>query len=118
MGCEILHEISIMMEVVRYVENFARQNGVTKIQTLVLQIGELSSVVPRYIKACYPVCIEGTLLENAALEIEVLPGNGICHECNKVFRIIESNGKCPNCSSLDWETLCGREFNIKEIVAC
>ncbi|OYO91143.1 hydrogenase nickel incorporation protein HypA, partial [Lachnotalea glycerini] len=49
-----MHEIGVMMEVVKTVENFAKQNGVTQIQTLVLQIGELSSVIPRYIEACFP----------------------------------------------------------------
>ena len=113
-----MHEIGVMMEVVKTVENFARKNGVTKIQTLVLQIGELSSMIPRYIEACYPGAVEGTILEETKLEIEVLPGNAICKKCNKVFNLIENNNKCPHCESRDWEILCGKEFMIKEIIAC
>ena len=106
------------MEVVKTVENFARRNGVTKIQTLVLQIGELSSSIPRYVEACYPAAVEGTLLQDTELKIEILPGNGICKDCNKVFNIIENNSKCPKCGSSHWELLSGKEFMIKEIVAC
>jgi len=106
------------MEVVKTVENFARRNGVTKIQTLVLQIGELSSSIPRYVEACYPAAVEGTLLQDTELKIEILPGNGICKDCNKVFNIIENNSKCPKCGSNHWELLSGKEFMIKEIVAC
>lgn len=113
-----MHEIGVMFEVVKTVENFAKQNGVTNIQTLVLQIGELSTVVPRYIKACYPAAVDGTLLQDTELEIEILPGNAICHDCNKVFNIMENRSICPYCKSRDWEMLSGREFNIKEIVAC
>jgi len=113
-----VHEIGVVMEVVKTVENFARRNGVTKIQTLVLQIGELSSSIPRYVEACYPAAVEGTLLQDTELKIEILPGNGICKDCNKVFNIIESNSKCPKCGSNHWELLSGREFMIKEIVAC
>ncbi|KAB1437431.1 hydrogenase maturation nickel metallochaperone HypA [Candidatus Galacturonibacter soehngenii] len=113
-----MHEIGVMIEVVKTVEKFAKQNGVTQIQTLVLQIGELSTVVPRYIKACYPAAIEGTLLENTQLQIEILPGNAICDSCNKVFNILESKSVCPYCNSKNWEMLTGKEFNIKEIVAC
>lgn len=113
-----MHEIGVVIEVIKTVEDFAKQNGVTKIQTLVLQIGELSTVIPRYIKACYPAAIEGTMLEEAELEIEILPGNAICTDCNKVFNILESKRVCPHCKSLDWEMLSGKEFNIKEIVAC
>lgn len=113
-----MHEIGTMLEVVKTVENFARRNGVTKIQTLVLQIGELSSTIPRYIEACYPMAVEGTMLQDTELKIEILPGNGICKKCNKVFNIIENNQKCPKCTSEDWDLLCGREFMIKEIIAC
>lgn len=113
-----MHEIGVMIEVVKTVENFARENGVTKIEKLVLQIGELSPMIPRYIEACYPAAVDGTSLENTKLEIEIMPGNGICKECNKVFNLIENNNTCPKCGSKHWEILCGKEFMIKEIVAC
>ena len=106
------------MEVVKTVENFARKNGVTKIQTLVLQIGELSSMIPKYIEACYPAAVDGTALEDTELKIEVLPGNALCKRCNKVFNIIKSDKKCPHCTSEKWDLLCGKEFMIKEIIAC
>ena len=113
-----MHEIGVMIEVVKTVENFARTNGVTKIQTLILQIGELSSMIPKYIEACYPAAVEGTILQETELRIEIIPGNGICKDCNKVFNLIQNNNKCPKCGSRHWEILCGKEFMIKEIVAC
>ncbi|ENK1243898.1 hydrogenase maturation nickel metallochaperone HypA [Clostridium sporogenes] len=113
-----MHEVGIMIEVIKNIENLARINKLTKIDTLVLQIGELSSVIPRYIEACYPAAVDGTLLQDTKLKIEILPGNAICKKCNKVFNLIENNNKCPNCVSKDWEILCGKEFMIKEIVAC
>ena len=113
-----MHEVGVLFEVVKTVENIARENGLTKIDTVVLQIGELSSMIPRYIEACYPAAVEGTLLQDAKLKIEILPGNGICKECNKVFNLIENKNKCPYCGSKHWELLCGKEFMIKEIIAC
>jgi hydrogenase nickel incorporation protein HypA/HybF len=113
-----MHEVGVMIEVVKTVENFARNNGVTKIQTLVLQIGELSSMIPKYIEECYPAAVDGTLLQDTELKIDILPGNAICHKCNKVFNLIENHNICPHCQSRDWEILCGKEFMIKEIVAC
>ena len=113
-----MHELGVVIEVVKTVENFAKKNGVTKIDTIVLQIGELSSMIPRYIEACYPVAVDGTLMQETKLKIEILPGNAICKKCDKVFNLIENKGKCPNCTSKDWELLCGKEFMIKEIIAC
>lgn len=113
-----MHELGIMINVVQNVENFAKQNGITEIDTLVIQIGELSPVIPRYAKACYPAAVDGTMLENTKLEIEILPGNCICNSCNSVYNYLECKGTCPNCNSDEWELLGGKEFNIKEIVAC
>jgi hydrogenase nickel incorporation protein HypA/HybF len=114
----ILHELGVVIEVINTVESFAKNNGLEKIDTLVLQIGELSSMIPRYIEACYPIAVEGTLLQDSKLKIEVLPGNALCRKCGKVFNIIENHSKCPSCGDMRWELLSGREFMIKEIVAC
>ena len=113
-----MHELGVVFDVIKTVENFAEKNGVTKIDTLVLQIGELSSMIPKYIEACYPAAVDGTIMQDTKLKIEILPGNAICKKCNKVFNIIENNKKCPDCRGEDWDVLCGREFMIKEIIAC
>ena len=113
-----MHEVGVLIEVVNKVEDIAKLNGLTKIDTLVLQIGELSSMIPRYIEVCYPAAVDGTLLQDTKLKIEILPGNGICKKCNKVFILTLHNGTCPDCKSGDWELISGKEFMIKEIIAC
>ncbi len=112
-----MHELSVVIEVVKAVEKVAVEQRLAEIETLVLQIGELSSMIPRYVEACFPVAADGTILENAKLEIEILPGNGMCKDCSKVFNLPGSNFLCPHCGGRRWELLGGREFYIKEIVA-
>ncbi|KLE15547.1 hydrogenase maturation nickel metallochaperone HypA [Clostridium sp. C8] len=111
-----MHEIGVLFEIIKTVENFAKQNDVKKVETLVLQIGELSSMIPRYMKNLYPATIKGTILQGSELEIEILPANALCKECNKVFNLVSNNGICPKCETKDWELLGGKEFYIKEIV--
>jgi hydrogenase nickel incorporation protein HypA/HybF len=113
-----LHEVGVVMEVIKTVEDFAERNGLTKIDTLVLQIGELSSMIPRYIEACYPVAVDGTLLQETKLKIEIMPGNVRCKKCHKVYNLLQHQKKCPRCEGEEWELLSGKEFLIKEIVAC
>jgi len=113
-----MHELGVVFEVVKNVRNFAEKNGVTQIETVVLQIGELSSMIPKYIEACFPAAVDGTLLQYTKLKIEILPGNGLCRNCNTVFNLLKNNGKCPNCTNGEWELLSGKEFMIKEIIAC
>ncbi len=112
-----MHELGVVMEVVKAVEKVAAEQRLTEIETLVLQIGELSSMIPRYVEACFPVAADGTILENTKLVIEILPGNGLCKDCNKVFNLLQSKQLCPHCGGCRWELLGGREFYIKEIVA-
>ncbi|MFV0343841.1 MAG: hydrogenase maturation nickel metallochaperone HypA [Anaerocolumna sp.] len=113
-----MHEIGVLFEIVKTVEKFAAQNQVETIQTLVLQVGELSSMVPRYLENLYPVAVEGSILEGSELNIEILTANGICRDCNKVFPIVSNKGTCPTCSQKNVELLSGKEFYIKEIVCC
>lgn len=112
-----MHELSIVMNVVQKVEAFARENGLTKVDTLVLQVGELSSMIPRYIEACYPAAVDGTSLQETKLRIEIMPGNGMCKGCNTVFNLPENHNTCPKCGGEQWEILSGKEFMIKEIIA-
>lgn len=94
------------------------ENEIEKIHTLVLQIGELSSMIPDYIHKLYPAAVEGTLLEETTLKIERIPANGKCKDCNLVFPLIKENGRCPNCGKKSFELLSGKEFYIKEILCC
>jgi len=113
-----LHELSVVIEVVRTVEEFARENGVTRIDKLVLQIGELSSMIPQYIEDCFPCAVDGTSMVDTKLEIEILPGNGRCRSCGAMFNLVANKGVCPECGVKDAEVISGKEFMIKEIVAC
>ena len=111
-----MHELGIMYHVVERVSGIAKENGIEEIEALILQIGELASVVPHFIETCYPVAADGTILENTKLIIETIPGNALCKTCGIVYNFLENKEKCPECAGDVWEILSGQEFNIKEIV--
>lgn len=113
-----MHELGVVFEVVKTVKMAAERNGVTKVDTIVLQIGELSSMIPKYIEACFPAAVDGTAFEKTKLKIEILPANAICNGCNHVFNIIKHHAECPKCNNKEWGLLTGKEFTIKEIIAC
>ncbi|MEG0962271.1 MAG: hydrogenase maturation nickel metallochaperone HypA [Lachnospiraceae bacterium] len=111
-----MHELGVVLEVVQVVEKFARENQVEKIETVVIQIGELSSMIPKYIQEVYPVAVDETMLEGSKLKIEILTANGKCEECGTIFPMVPQDGICPKCQSTNCELLGGREFYIKEII--
>ncbi|MBE6035299.1 MAG: hydrogenase maturation nickel metallochaperone HypA [Clostridiales bacterium] len=113
-----MHELGIMYHVVEQVLRVVETNQLSEVEAIVLQVGELSSVVPRYLHACFPAAVDGTVLENTKLEIEILPANGICQGCGKVYSLLEHARVCPACQGKEFETISGREFYLKEIRAC
>lgn len=112
-----MHELGIMYHVVTQVLKVVESNKLQEVEAIVLQVGELSSVVPRYLHACFPAAVDGTILENTKLEVEILPANGICSSCKKVYPFVENKKVCPDCKA-ELEMISGREFYLKEIRAC
>lgn len=112
-----MHELSIVAEVVKTVEKIAIEKHLTVIDSVTLQIGEIASVVPKYIEDCYKAVIYGSMLQEMKLNIEIMPANAICSDCKKVFHFPENKEKCPYCGCTKNEIISGKEFFIKEIVA-
>ena len=112
-----MHELGIMYHIVEQVMGVVETNQLTEVEAIVLQVGELSSVVPRYLHACLPAAVDGTLLENTKLEVEILTANGICSSCKKVYSLVENGSICPYCQGEEFETISGTEFFLKEIRA-
>lgn len=111
-----MHELGIMMEVIKRVEQVAKANGVEKVDTIVLQVGEIASVIPRFLEECFPVAVHKSILQGSHLTIECIPANGLCKRCGKVYHLTEQEGRCLHCGAYDFTELSGREFLIKEIL--
>ena len=110
-----MHEINIVRHVMRTVEEFAKENNTPDIREIVLDIGELSLVIPEYVDEIFPVVAKGTMFENTKLIINIIPGLAECNECNEIFNVIEHEGYCPNCGSFDKDVLSGKDFFIREV---
>lgn len=110
-----MHELGIVFEISKTVQRFAKEHNVKKIDTLVLEVGALSAAIPKYLVECFPAAIEGTILENAKLEIEILPANVICKTCENLYDVVENQKICPDCKESNYEIISGQELNIKEI---
>ena len=112
-----MHELGIVYEVVKIVDGFVKENQLTTVEKIVLEIGQLSQAIPRFVEECYPAAVDGTDYENTALEIIVMPANAKCKECGEIYNVVEHRKVCPSCQNDDFDLLTGQEFNIKEVVA-
>lgn len=107
-----MHEMSITQSVVEICEGHAAGRRVTSV---VLEIGELSGVVPESIEFCFEACTKGTLLDGATLSIEQVPGMGKCPGCSGDFPVSSLFEPCPGCGAFGLEIVSGEELRVKEL---
>ena len=48
-----MHELGIVFYIIRDVKQVAQENSVTKVSKVVMNIGEVSTVVPEYLTDCW-----------------------------------------------------------------
>ncbi|MGN0714611.1 MAG: hydrogenase maturation nickel metallochaperone HypA [Anaerovoracaceae bacterium] len=113
-----MHELGIVTYVVKTVEKIAEENQVEKIAAVTLEIGEVSGVVEEYLEDCWKYFREkNPILEDAALEFEILPAVTWCEDCKTEYETVKYGRTCPHCCSENTFLLAGGECNIKEILA-
>lgn len=107
-----MHELSIMQSVVEICE--AHADG-CKVTEVILEVGELSGVIPESIEFCFEACCIGTVLEGARLTLELVPGRGGCPNCNNEAPIATVYDPCPTCGAFGLTIVSGKELRVKEL---
>ena len=112
-----MHELGIVFEIQKRVTAVAQENGLalSDIAQVVVEVGEASTIVPRYLKECWPAATDGTEMEDAELIVELLVATVRCKQCGTVYEYLKNDKKCPNCGAWECVMVSGQEFNIKEI---
>jgi len=108
-----MHELGLMQNIIDTVQDYARKNNVTKVVKIMLEVGQVSGVVPESLEFCFEVCTKQTTLEGAQLEIERIAAVGKCKTCGESFDLLTFTFSCPKCGGTDWEMISGRELIIK-----
>ncbi|MPN13075.1 hydrogenase nickel incorporation protein HypA [bioreactor metagenome] len=112
-----MHELGIVFEIQKRVSAVAAENGLalSDIAQVVVEVGEASTIVPRYLKECWPAATDGTQMESAELVVELIVARVQCKKCQTVYEYLKNDKKCPNCGAWECVMVTGQEFNIKEI---
>lgn len=111
-----MHELSIVFSIIDQVEEIAKDNNVSEVTALTLQIGEVSMVIPSYLEDCYNWAIQkSAYMKNCKLTIEMIEGITYCEDCQKTYKTTEFGKTCPHCQSERTYLIQGNETNIKEI---
>ena len=107
--------MAITQGILEIAEREAAKHNSSRITRIKLQIGEFTGVAKEALEFSFEVIKQGTLAEDAQLEIEVIKLRKRCPGCDEVF---ESKDQfdffCPQCNA-PAEIISGREMQIEYI---
>lgn len=111
-----MHELGIVFYIIRDVKEAAEQNGVEHVSAVVMNIGEVSTIVPEYLTDCWRWAADKEeMLKGCELKILTVPAITHCDGCGEQYPTVKFGKKCPHCGSDNTWLLQGNEVEIKEI---
>jgi hydrogenase nickel incorporation protein HypA/HybF len=102
------------------VEEVAKDNSLTQIESVTLELGEVSTVIESYLQNCWKWAVANRteIMKDAKLLVETIPAVTYCEDCEKTYETVAHGKICPYCKSEHTYLVQGNEFNIKEIEGC
>lgn len=111
-----MHELSIVQALCDQVKEVAISHGAQKVVRIVIEVGELSNVVPELLQTAFAVFREAEpLLENAEIESRRIPLKLLCQACGHEFHPALRRFRCPQCLSLQVKVLQGEELLLRDV---
>lgn len=110
-----MHEMSLAEGVLQIIEDYAGRDSFSRVKSVVLEIGDLSSVEVESLKFCFDAVIRDSIAAGAVLEIERVPGTGFCLPCGVSVPIAALYDACPRCGSYQVQATAGTEMRVKEL---
>ena len=111
-----MHELGIVYHIIRDVENVARANGVSRISSVTLLLGEVSGVVPDLLLDAWRWAADKKpIAQGAELIVEPVEAVTHCEACGRDYATVEHGKTCPHCGSGETYLLQGQEVMIKQI---
>ena len=111
-----MHELGVVFKVIDDIKEVAAENDIKKVESVTLQLGTVSAVVPNLLEDCWNGAVDGEeLMKGCELVIEPIEAITFCEDCKSEYDTIKHGKTCPNCGSGNTYLLQGNEFMIKEI---
>jgi hydrogenase nickel incorporation protein HypA/HybF len=119
-----MHEFSFAMSIFKVAEATALKYNAKKITEVLLEIGELTLIVPELLQRSFDMATRGSIAEDAKLTITMTPGKIQCRDCSKTSEVTLSKEaqltglqlfQCSHCGSNNTEIIEGKKANVKNI---
>jgi len=108
-----MHELSIAQSILAIAQKAAPPDGI--ITGVNIQVGELSSIEIESLKFAFTAIRDETILQKADLNIDIIPGEAQCADCNNIFHLPAFGHPCPRCQGFSLKILRGREMKVTSL---
>lgn len=107
-----MHELSIAQAIV---DIAARNAGGSRVTCVFVRVGRLRQVVPSALEFSFELCAHGTPVENASLELEVVPIEVTCRTCGAGSEPPGFPLVCAECGGLSVDVVQGEELQVESL---
>lgn len=110
-----MHELPVTQNILEIALRHAENSGASRILSLNLTIGQLSSIVDESIQFYWDIIAEDTIAKGAKLNFNRIPTELLCLDCNQRYQPGEDELACPACNSTRIKIVSGQEFLLESI---
>jgi hydrogenase nickel incorporation protein HypA/HybF len=110
-----MHEVSLIESVVALVNDERRKQEFSRVRVIRLQVGALGHAEPDALRFCFDAVAAGTIADGARLEIDTIPGQGWCSDCERTVLLEERFAACPACGNRRVRMTAGDELRLAEM---
>jgi len=111
-----MHELGVVFHCIKEVNEIAAENKVARVNSVTIQLGEVSTVIPELFEDCWNWAVKKeTVLKDAKIHIERVEAVTFCEDCKKEYPTVKYGKTCPYCGGVNTYLVQGNEFLIKEI---
>ena len=111
-----MHELGIVVHVIKQVEEIAKKNNAKEVKELTLEVGEVSGVVKEYFVDAFEWSKKRTeYMKDCQLVYITIEGKSYCQDCKKTYKTVDHGRTCPNCGSPNTYLITGRDVSIRDI---
>ncbi|SFM94667.1 hydrogenase maturation nickel metallochaperone HypA [Thermodesulforhabdus norvegica] len=107
--------MSIAQALFDIVRDEAERHGLSRVERVAVQVGEMAAVVPEALRLCFSIISRGTFAENSELDIEIVPVVARCRRCGLMFEVENFSFRCPDCGTEGADCMSGRELLVLEV---
>jgi len=112
-----MHELGVVFHCIKEVNRIAAENNIKKVNSVVVEIGEVSTVIPHLFEDCWNWAVKKeTMLKDATIVIEKIDAVTHCDNCGENYPTVQYGKTCPYCKSGNTYLLTGNEIIIKQII--